>query len=305
MNSGLTLLPQVWSWYVGFFVSMGSVIAVAMAFIFAVITTHWLYLCAHRIESKPTSPSFSRTMVRLSAFQALVIGVILVPFCTVALYYLLFTLVWKLAPAMPSILPTDAPLPEFGSESGDQWFSSMTSLLIYLGSLTVLIAGGTFFLLRNYARKIDEGIGSMGIIKRVLRRYFYDSIFIGCLLTLIACPVLLYFLYNMALLVMLIVPSTADQLPRIAFRGAENMYIRSLEVMSSWLIVILFIPAFWLFLRGIRLGWRYTIENPTMKAIFVRSIKFSCLGLFGFIGCAIMHFLAHSLFKLFVQAAFR
>ena len=70
----MTLLPQIGYWYYGFFVSMGSLLAVATAFVFAVLVTHWLYLCARRIESKPTSPSFSTTMMRLSGFQALVTG---------------------------------------------------------------------------------------------------------------------------------------------------------------------------------------------------------------------------------------
>ena len=42
-----------------------------------------------------------------------------------------------------------------------------------------------------------------------------------------------------------------------------------------------------------------------MKAIFTRSIKFSCLGLCGYIGCTVMYLLAHLSFKFFVETAFR
>ena len=305
MSSDIALLPQVWHWYYGFFVSMGSVFAVAVALAVGVLLTHWLYLCSRRIELKPTPSSYPRAMLRLSGFQALIMGAVLVPFITIAVYYLLFFFIWKLAPAMPSTPPTDVPFPDFGSGSTDEWFSSMASLVIYIVVLTVVIVGTAFFLLRNCARRINEGAGSIGIIKRVVRRYFHESVLIGFLLALIACPVLFYFLYNMAWLVMYLKPSAAGELPRIAFPGAESIYMRSLEVVGYCLIIVLFIPTFWLLLRGLRLRWRYTIENPIMKLIFTRSVKFSCLGLFAYIGCIMMYFMADSSFRFIVQTAFR
>ena len=301
----MTLSPQFWHSYYSFFVSLGSVLAVAAAFTFAILVTHWLYLRSRSIESKPTPSSYPRAMLRLSGFQALIMGAVLVPFITIAVYYLLFFFIWKLAPAMPSTPPTDVPFPDFGSGSTDEWFSSMASFVIYIVVLTVVIVGTAFFLLHNYAGRINKEIGSVGLIRRVVRRYFHESVLIGFLLALIACPVLFYFLYNMALLVMYLAPSAAGELPRIAFLGAENIYLRSLQVVGFWLIVILFIPAFWLLLKGLRLRWRYTIENPIMKLIFARSLKFSFLGLFAYIGCIMMYFLADSLFRFIVKAAFK
>ena len=234
----------------------------------------------------------------------------MVPFSTIGIFYLLNDLVWKLAPAMPPTPPIDAPsidapLPDFGSASGDEWFSSMASLIIYLAALTAIIGGTIFFLLRHYAQRIDSGKVSIGFIKKVVRGYFHESILVGFLLILIACPVILYFFYNLAWVVMFISPSTAHELSKIAFANAEHLYFRSLAVTGSWLIVILFLPAFWLLVRGLRLKLRYTIENPTMNVIFTRSVKFSCLGLLGYAGCTIMQYLADSFFNLIIQAGFR
>lgn len=295
----MTLLPQIWSWYAGFFVSMGMVLALATALTLGILLTHWLYLCASTIESKPTPLSYPRALVRLSGFQALVIGVMLVPFVTITVYYVLFFLVFNLAPAVPP--STDMPSLDFGSTDE---IAAMASLVMFLGVLAILIAGTVFYLLHSYAKTIDLET-SVGFIKRIVQRYFQKSVAIGFLLTLIACPVLFYFLYNVALLVMYLVPSTADQLYHIAFSGAENIYMRSLQIIGSWFIVVLFMPALWLFLRGIRLRWRYTMENPIMKVVFLRTVKFFFLGLFAYAGSMVMYFLSHSLFKCFVGTAFR
>ncbi len=305
MSSDIALLPQIRYWYLGFFVSMGSLFAVAAALAVGVLLTHWLYLCAHTIESKSTPLSYPRAIVRLSGFQALVAGAVLVPFVTIAIYYLLFSLVWKLAPVMPSFPSAEVPSIDFGYGSAGGWFSSMASLVMFLGALAVFISGATFFFLRHYARRIGDEMDSLGLFKRVIRRYFHESVFIGFLLTLITCPVLFNFLYNLALLVMLLAPSTVGQLPRIAFSGAENIYMRSLQIFGSCLIIILFTPAILLLLRSLRLQWRYTIENPIMKVIFIRSVKFSCLGLFAYIGCIMTYFLGNSLLRIIVQTAFR
>ena len=160
-------------------------------------------------------------------------------------------------------------------------------------------------LLRHNAKRIDLEKIPIGFIKKVVRRYFHESILVGFLLILIACPAILFFLYNIAWLVMFIFPSTAQDLSKIAFANAENLYFRSLTVIGSWLIVVLFLPAFWLLVKGLRLRLRYTIENPTMNIIFKRSVKFSSLGLLGYIGCTIMHYLADSFFKIIIQGGFR
>jgi hypothetical protein len=309
MSSDIKLLLQMWSFQ--FFMSMGAVVSVAIALTVGVLLTHWIYRCARNIEAKPTSPSFPKTILRLSGFQALVAGIVAVPFVTIGLFYLLFNdLVWKLLPALPSTPPVNAPRIDtpplnFDSASADEWFSSMASLIIYLAALTAVIGGTMFFLLRRYARRIDLENGPLGFIKRVVRSYFHESILVGFLLILIACPVILFFFYNMAWLVMYLVPSTEQVLSKIAFANAEHLYFRSLEVTGSWLIVIMFLPAVWLLFRGLRLRFRYTIENPTMNVIFKRSVKFFCLGFFGYVGCTIMYFLADSLFKVIPQTVFR
>ena len=78
MNSDIKALLQIWSFQ--FFLSMGAVLSVAIALTIGVLLTHWIYLCARNIESKPTSSSFPKTILRLSGFQALIAGVALVPF---------------------------------------------------------------------------------------------------------------------------------------------------------------------------------------------------------------------------------
>jgi hypothetical protein len=148
MSPNITLVLQLWSFQ--FFLSMGTVISAAIALTVGVLLTHWIYLCARNIESKPTSPSFPKTLLRLSGFQALVAGVALVPFLTIGLFYLLNGLVWKLLPTLPSTPPVNAPpidAPPLISDSAiaDQWFSSMASLIIYLAALTIIMGGPFFF----------------------------------------------------------------------------------------------------------------------------------------------------------------
>ena len=308
MNPDIAPLLQLWSFQ--FFLSMGAVLSVAIALTIGVLLTHWIYLCARNIESKPTSPSFPKTILRLSVFQALVAGVVLVPFVTIGLFYLLMDLVWKLLPTLPSSPPVNAPPLDTAPLISDpalidEWFSSMAALIIYLTALTTFIGGAILLLLRRYAKRIDSEKGPIGFSKKVVRRYFHESILVGFLLILIACPVILFFFYNMAWLVMYMVPSTEQVLAKIAFAKAERMYFRSIEVIGSWLMVIMFLPAFWLLLRGLRLRFRYTIENPKMKVLFKRSVKFFSIGLFGYIGCAIMQLLAGSLFEVFARVVFR
>ena len=308
MSSDINFL--LWVWYFQFFISMGGVLSAAFSLAIGVLLTHWLYLCARNIESKPTPSSFPKAILRLSGFQALVAGVVLVPFSTISLFYLLNDLVWKLAPAMPPTPPTDAPsiggpLTDFDSTKWDEWFSSMASLIIYLAALTAVIGGTILFLLRHYAKRINPEMVPIGFIKKVVRRYFHESALVGFLLTLIACPVILFFFYNIAWLVLFIFPSTAQDLSKIAFPNAEHLYFRSLAVTGSWLIVVLFLPAFWLLARGLRLRLRYTIENPTVNVIFKRSVKFFSLNLLGYVGCTIMFYLADSFFKIIIQAGFR
>ena len=308
MSSDIKALLQIWS--LQFFLSMGAVVSVAIALTVGVLLTHWLYLCTRTIESKPTPASFPKAILNLSSFQALVAGVAFVPFITISLFYFFSNLVWKLMPATPPASQVSAPpiikvAPATDSASIDQWFSSMASLIIYLVALTAIIGGAIFFFLRRYAKRIESETSPLGFTKKVVRRYFQQSVLVGFLLTLIACPVILFFLYNLAWLLMFISPSAEQNLSRVAFANAEHIYVRSLEVIGSWLIVVLFLPAWWLLARGLRLRLRYSLENPTMNLIFRRSIKLFTVGLCGYIGCSLMHLMAASLFKFTTLTALR
>lgn len=300
MSSGIELSPQLWNWYVGFFISMGMVLSVAISFSFALLFIDLFYLFAKNIDTKPTPPSLWGAYFNLSRFQAIVIGVLLAPIGAISLYYLLSSLVWKLAPQ-----GIEAPPLDFGSDSPDIFLERTASLIVYLFVLTLIIAAVIFILLYYSARKIDSERSSVGIIKKFMKRYYYENLFVGLLFMLIACPVIGYFLYNVAFLVMVIVPSTRHGVSKIAFPSAEGLYMHSLQIIGSCLIVIVFIPAAWLLLRGMLLRWCYIKGNQAMNIIFMRSLKFSSLGLFGGIGCTIMHFLAHSSFKFIIQMACR
>lgn len=299
MSSGIDISPQIWNWYVAFFVSMGMVIAMAIAFIFAILTIHQLYLCARNLTAKPTPSSLNKVFFQLSVFQAIVMGAVLVPVGSIVIYYLLFLLIWKLAPGSVDAAPLD-----FNSMPDDVWFSSISSLFIYLIALTIIIAGIIFTLLRCYANRINPDESSIGFAKRFFRRYFHKSSFVGFLLILTVCPVIAYFLYNIVLLVIIIIPLARNELPKIAFPNAQNLYLRGLEFVGYWLIVVLFIPAVGLLLRGILLRWRYTIENPALKLIFLRSVKFSILGLLGWLGCACMYCLADAFIKIILKVTY-
>ena len=293
---GIELSPQIWNWYVGFFVSMGAVLSVAIAFTFAVLLIHWLYFCAWNIESEPTPLSLYRALFRLSAFQAVVLGTVLVPIGVVAIYYLFFLLFWQLAPSM-----IDAPPLDFGSIPEDEQLVNNASLLIYLVALTILIGTTIFLVLHRRANRMNQENSSIGFFKKILRRYFRKSIFVGFLLILIACPVLFYFLYNLALLILIIVPATRHGLPGIAFQNADHVYISGLEFIASWLIVLLFLPAIGLLFRVLLLRWRYTIENPFLHRIFIRHLKFSMIGLLSLLGCAAMYYLADSFIRIILR----
>jgi hypothetical protein len=296
---GIELSPQIWNWYVGFFISMGAILSVAIAFTFAVLLIHWLYLCARNIASEPTPLSLHRALFRLSAFQAIVLGAVLVLVGTIAIYYLFFSLIWQLAPRMIDVPPLD-----FGSISEEKRLVGSASLLIYLVALSILIATAIFFLLRYRANRINQEKGSIGFFKKFLVRYFHESIFVGFLLILIACPILLYFLYNVALLTLIIVPATRHELPKIAFQNADHVYMRGLGFISSWLIVLLSLPAIGLLFRALLLRWRYTIENPFLHIIFLRHLKFSMIGLLGMLGCVAMYYLADSFIRIILRVSY-
>jgi hypothetical protein len=116
--------------------------------------------------------------------------------------------------------------------------------------------------------------------------------------------VIWYFLYNTALLLLVVVPAVRHELPRIALPNVENYFIRGLELVGGWLIVVFFLPAIGLGLRGLSLRWRYTLENLFLKVIFIRSLKFSLIGFCGWLGGLAMYFLAESFFSGILRVTF-
>lgn len=288
----IELSPQLWNWYVGFFISMGAVFSLACALVFAVITCQWLYLCARNIESQPIPKALLPAVLKLTAFQALVLGAFLIPLGVIVIYYLFSALLWALAPA-----PVEAPALDFGALSADEQIYTMISLSLNLLAWAALIAGAIFLLLRYRARRIEENEGSPGFVQRFVWTYFYESTWAGISLALIAWLMLWYFLYNAELLLLVVFPAVRQELPRIALPNAERLYIRGLTLLGSWLLFILFLPAAGLILRSLRLRWRYTLGNPFLKAIFIRSLKFSLLGFCLWLGCFAMYLLADSFFR--------
>jgi len=300
MSSEIVLSPQVWNWYVGFFMSMGLVSAAAISFASALLLIDWLYRIAKKIESQPTPQSFRGAYFNLSRFQAIVIGVFLAPIVAIVSYYCLFFLVWKLTPNMIS-----APPPDPGALSYLEDTSSMASLVLFAGAISFGIIAIIFFLLYSYAKRMCAERAPIGFIKRFVRRYFRENLFVGVLLTLIAFPVLTYFLYNMALLVVYFSPAGRHEMARIVFPNAESLYMHSAEIIGSWLKVIIFIPFMWLFVQGVLLLWRYIRENPGMHLIFMRSVKFYIFSFLGFAGCAAMYYWAWFSLKFIVETGFR
>jgi len=285
MSSGIELSSQVWNWYVGFFMSMGMVLAAAISFTLGLLLIDWLYLTAKKVESKTTPPSLLWAYFNLTHFQAIVIGVLLAPIVAISSYSFLFFLVWKLTPKMIT-----APYLESGATSFLENTSNKASLLLLVGALSLSIMTMVFFFLRSYAKRLDTERASLGLIKKILRRYFNENLLIGFLLMLIAFPVLAYFIYNIALLIVVISPSARHEMTKIVFPGAESLYLQSLGIVGSWLIVVIFIPAIWLFFRGELLRWRYIKENPTMNLIFRRAVNYHLFGLLGYLGVMIMRY---------------
>jgi hypothetical protein len=292
-KSGIELTPQIWNWWAGFFISMGSVLALAIALAAAVFISHWLYLRAKKIESEPTPISPGGAIFKLSAFGALALGAVLIPVAISVIFYALSSLVWYLAPA-----PVEAPALDFGSLSADEQISSMLSLVMVLFVLAAVIAGTIFFLLRHLAQKINPQERSPGLAARFLWNYFQEYTPVGVLLTLIACPVILYFLYNAALMVLVVVPAARQGLAHAAVPNAERIYLRVLSYVGSCFLLILLLPAIGLLIRATLLRARYTLENPYLRQIFIRSLKFSLIALLAWMGCISMYLLADAIMKL-------
>ena len=283
-----------------FFISMGMVSAVAISFALGLLLIDWLYRIAKRIESQHTPQSFRGAYFNLSRFQAVVIGVFLAPIAAIVSYYCLFLLVWNLKPNM-----IDAPPPDPGALSFLEDISGMASLVLFVGAISFAIIAIIFFLFYSYAKRMGAERARVGFIKRFVRRYFQENLFVGVLLTLIAFPVLTYFLYNIALLVVYFSPAGRHEMARIVFPNAESLYMHSVEILGSWLKVIIFIPFIWLFAQGVLLLWRYIKENPGMHLIFMRSVKIYILSFLGFVGCAAMYYWAWFSLKFIVETGFR
>ena len=153
MNSSIEISPQLWNWYVTFFISMGWVLAAAVSFVSAMVFIDGLYLYAKKIETKPTPSSYWGAHFNLSRFQAAVGGVLLAPFLGIALYYFLFFMVWNLAPQQVNAPPLDFEELGFGEQ-----IRGIASLLLYLIALALVLVCTVFFLLYCWTgRIVTEG----------------------------------------------------------------------------------------------------------------------------------------------------
>ncbi len=296
----IELSPQLWNWYAGFFISMGAVLSLAAAFVFAVITCHWLYCCARDIESQPTPLALLPAVLKLTVFQALVLGAFLIPLGMIVVYYLFSVLVWTLAPE-----PVAAPALDLGALSADEQISTMMSLSLNLLAWAGLTAAAIFLLLRYWGWNIaGNNESSPGFIQRFVCTYFYESTLAGFSLALITWLVIWYFLYNASLLLLVVFPAARHELPSIAIPNAERLFIKGQTLVGSWLLLVLFLPTAGLILRSLRLRWRYTLENPFLKAIFIRGLKLSLLGFCLWLGSFAMYLLADAFFKVILGVTF-
>ena len=121
-------------------------------------------------------------------------------------------------------------------------------------------------------------------------------------MALVAIPVVVYFLYDLSLLLMVILPAIRQNIGRIAFPGAENVYLGMVTLLSAWIAVLILIPAVVLLLRGVKLKWRYIVENPAMHRIFQRQVKWSIFSFLGGTGCCLMYFLSVFAFEHMIWA---
>jgi hypothetical protein len=295
-SPSIELSPQLWNWWVGFYLTMGAMLSLAVALVVAVLIGHLLYRLARKIEMEPVPQSPGWASLKLSAFGALALGAVLIPVMISLIYSVLSNLLWSMAPAAVNAPPLD-----LGFASDDAQISGMSSLVLELLILAVLISGAIFLFFRKAARKINPHEGPPGLVMGLIRTYFHDSVLVGFLLCVIACPVILYFLYNAALLVLVVLPAARHALPKIAFPDAERIYLKGLTWLGSWLLLILLIPAAGLAGRAALLRLRYTIENPYLRQIFIRGLKFSLIGLLGWMGSTAMYFMADWIFKLILS----
>ena len=296
----LELSPQLWNWYVMFFISMGGMLAITISLGAGLLTVDWCYLCAKRIEQKPVPVKFSGAILNLTRFRGLVIGVVLAPVCAIISYYVLFFSLMKLAPQ-----PIDAPPVDFGPAGFEEQMGASASLVLYIIGITLMLMGAVFYSLCLYAQKAEPSSKPAGLLKRFLRRYYRDNLLVGGLLVLLACPAVVYLLYDLAWLVLVVAPSARRAVMQIAFPDAGKFYMASVTLLASWLIVILFVPAVVLLFRGELLSWKYVLRNPAMGRIFERRIKWAALSVLGGGGCLITHYASAWILRTAVSTCLR
>lgn len=298
MTPELEISSLVWNWCVQFFLTMGLVAGAALSFALGLLLTDWLYVRAKNIESLPVPPdNYWHARRNLTRFKAIALGVFLTPFVSVISYYCIFFMVWKLTPAMVS---AQEPAPDVSALFEDN--PAMATVVIVAGTIASFAIIALFLLLRRHARLVDKDEVTVGPVSRFVRRYFQENVILGSLFLVIAFPVLLYFFYNIALLVLVVSPSVRHDLNHIILPGADALYMSSVTTLSSLLLAILLLPSAWLLIvrGGILLG-RYTIENAPMNLIFGRSAKLFLVGLLGFAGYVAMGYWAQLSFKYVVM----
>lgn len=297
MTGVLPISALAWNWWAEFFLSMGLVTVVAVSFAMGLLFVDWLYLLAKRIESLPV-PRNSYWLARwnLSRFLAITVGVLLAPFVSIAGYYLLAPLVWKLAPGM-----VESPEPDPDAVSMFENGAAMTTAVMISFAVAASVVLNLFFLLRRFGARANIHNTHTALFHRFARRYFQDNLLVGVLLMVLALPVAGYFFYNVALLLLVVSPTARHRLDQVILPNVDSLYLHSLVPLGAALPVVLLIPFLWLFImRGGLLLSRYLKENIPMNLLFLRTIKLYALAFLGFTGYMTMGYWAQTCLKFIV-----
>lgn len=294
MTPEFEISSMVWNWCVQFFLSMGVVTGAALSVALGLVLIDWLYVRAKNIEALPVPPdNYWQAKWNLTRFGAIAVGVFLAPIVSGTSYYLIFLLVWKLAPAMVS---AQEPEPDVIALFDN--ISALASVAVLTGALAVIFIIALFLFLRRQAKLIDKNPGHVGLASRFVMRYFQENVILGTFFLVIAFPVLFYFIYNIALFLLVVSSSARHDLRHIILPNADALYMHSVTTLSSLLLIVLLLPFAWLLVvRGAVLLGRYTSENAPMNLIFRRSAKFFLLSLLGFMGYMAMGYWAQLSFK--------
>ncbi len=229
-----------------------------------------------------TPQAFLPAQLNLSYLVLIAFAALLAVAVAVGMFYCLFGVVLMLAPS--SVEGAESALE---IEWSEQYLRSMISVVLAIAAVSLLAVISAIVFLYGRARAMDRSGTEPGMWRRLFIRYFYRRPLTGLLLALISWPVLVYFLFDVSLLLS-ISPAARRALTRFEVPGAEGIYFWLMTLLSSWLLFVLLAPAAWLALRLHLLRWRYTVENPGMALLFSRTLKQGICGLLAIVGGGVM-----------------